>query len=209
MVWMHHVPSLVPRFFDQFVWHRDRSIPTVYLTFDDGPVPGVTDYVLEELYKRNMNATFFMVGDNVYKNSSLAMEVKAAGHQIGNHTHNHPNGSKTKDFLFVENVRACQEMIESKMLSSPALFRPPYGRITKGQRKALAEQYQIVMWDVLPGDFDPGQDTRKCLGKAKQYTRNGSIVVFHDQEKTRTVLPRVLPAYLDWLGDNGFSTGLL
>lgn len=206
---MHHVPAIVPRLFRHFVWHKDRQQPIVYLTFDDGPVPGVTDYVLGELARRDMVATFFMVGDNVSKHPSLAKEVIEAGHSIGNHTFNHLNGSRTRDDVYLQNVKKCQEALAEVIGNEPSIFRPPYGRITKSQHAAVSNEFEITMWDVLTGDFDPKLDPKTCLGKSMKYTRNGSIVVFHDQEKTKDMLPKVLPNYLDWLSEKGFKTGVL
>lgn len=209
MVLIHHVPFFVPKLLRHFVWHKDRQQAVVYLTFDDGPVPGVTDFVLEELAKRNMLATFFMVGDNVSKHSTLAKEVLAAGNQVGNHTFNHLNGARTRDDAYLDNVKRCQEVLVEKTETSPRIFRPPYGRISKSQHQAMLGDFEIIMWDVLTGDFDKNLDPKTCFQKSVKYTRNGSIVVFHDQQKTKEMLPKVLPRYLDWLGDQGFKTGTL
>lgn len=209
MVWMHHVPSLIPKVFDKFIWNKNRDDKAVYLTFDDGPVPGITDFVLNELSKRSMTATFFMVGGNVEKHPNLAKEVLQAGNGIGNHTFNHLDGYRNPDILYLENIEKCQNIIQDSLGVSPINFRPPYGKISKSQSKLVLEKYQIIMWDVLSGDYDPGQSPEKCLSKTIQYSRNGSIVLFHDQQKTERVVKRVLPDYLDFIIEKGFQTGVL
>lgn len=206
---IHHVPSVVPRLFTDFVWHKDRTQNTVYLTFDDGPVPGVTDYVLEQLEQRNQLATFFMVGENVTKNPELAKTVQAAGHGIGNHTYHHLNGYHTATLQYYQDVFKCQRTIEDSLGVSTSFFRPPYGRISKKQIKLLKNHFRIVLWDVLSGDYDSTQSSEKCLYKTRKYTRNGSIIVFHDQLKTQQMLKTVLPKYLDFLLLQGYKTGIL
>lgn len=209
MVWIHHVPALIPRMFSQFVWNKERSENKIYLTFDDGPVSGVTDYVLDELAKRNMNATFFMVGDNIQKNHQLAQEVFQSGNGIGNHTMHHVNGFKTSYEVYLEEIDNCQLQIQETLSISSRLFRPPYGKITKKQFKSVVADYDVIMWDVLSGDFDATQSAEECLKKSIKYSRNGSIVVFHDQQKTKEMIKRVLPDYLDFLNDSGLETALL
>jgi peptidoglycan-N-acetylglucosamine deacetylase len=209
MVWIHHVPALIPRMFSQFVWNKERSENKIYLTFDDGPVSGVTDYVLNELAKRNMNATFFMVGDNIQKNHQLAQEVLQSGNGIGNHTMHHVNGFKTSYEVYLEEIDNCQLQIQETLSISSRLFRPPYGKITNKQFKSVVADYDVIMWDVLSGDFDATQSAEECLKKSIKYSRNGSIVVFHDQQKTKEMIKKVLPYYLDFLNDSGLETALL
>lgn len=209
MVWMHHVPSLIPKVFDKFIWNKSRDEKTIYLTFDDGPVPGITDFVLNELAKRKMKATFFMVGANVEKNPNLAKEVLQLGNGIGNHTFNHLDGYRNPDALYLENIEKCQKTLQDILGINPFHFRPPYGKISKSQSKLVLERYQIIMWDVLSGDYDPDQSPEKCLSKTMQYSKNGSIVLFHDQQKTERVVKKVLPDYLDFIKDRGFQTGIL
>lgn len=206
---MHHVPSLIPRLFSQLIWNKDRKERKIYLTFDDGPVPGVTDFVLEELAKREMSATFFMVGENIQKNLLLAKEVIQSGNGIGNHTMHHVNGFKTSYDKYLEEIRNCENQIQENLSVKSRLFRPPYGKITKKQFKSVVADYDVIMWDVLTGDYDPSQSEKKCLRKSIKYSRNGSIVVFHDQQKTKAIIKKVLPDYLDYLGDSGLVTGVL
>ncbi|RZS98399.1 polysaccharide deacetylase family protein [Cecembia calidifontis] len=209
MVWLHHIPSFVPKIFDEMVWHKSREHRKVYLTFDDGPVPGITDFVLEELAKRGMTATFFMVGDNVGKFPELAKSVYESGHAIGNHTYHHVDGFGTPDQKYFEEIRLCQDEIRNRTGFSPSIFRPPYGKITRRQFKEVSKHYQVVLWDVISGDYDPGQSPGKCLSKTKEHTKKGSIILFHDQQKTEKVIKAVLPDYLDFVNDQGFETAKL
>ncbi|WP_338081000.1 polysaccharide deacetylase family protein [Aquiflexum gelatinilyticum] len=206
---MHHVPSLIPKVFDKFIWNKNRDEKTIYLTFDDGPVPEITDFVLNELAKRDMKATFFMVGANVEKHPNLAKEVLQGGNGIGNHTFNHLDGYRNPDALYLENIEKCQKILQDTLEVSPVNFRPPYGKISKTQSKLILAHHQIVMWDVLSGDYDQDQSAEKCLSKTIQYSRNGSIVLFHDQQKTEKIVKKVLPDYLDFIIDKGFQTGVL
>ncbi|MFD2203950.1 polysaccharide deacetylase family protein [Shivajiella indica] len=209
MVLIHHIPPLITKIFPQMVWHKDRGESKVYLTFDDGPVPDVTDFVLDELGKRGLKATFFMVGDNVRKNPTLAMKVMDRGHKIGNHTFHHIDGYKTKTEDYLKEVESCHHMIEQVTGIKTKLFRPPYGKITRDQFGKLKSDHEVIMWDVLSGDYDPQQSPELCLSKSKQYTQNGSIILFHDQEKTHKVLRAVLPSFLEFLVKEGFETHLL
>lgn len=209
MVLLHHVPSIIPKLYPDMLWHKDRGENVIYLTFDDGPVPGVTEFVLEELGKRDQKATFFMVGDNVKKNPILAKKVYQAGHGIGNHTFDHPNGFHTPVSAYLESINSCDNVLQETLGIRTKLFRPPYGRLTKKQQLSLQDHYQIVMWDVLSGDYDSGQAAQKCLLKTKKYSRKGSIVLFHDQEKTAQIIREVLPPYLDYIQSQGFQTGVL
>lgn len=208
MVW-HTVPRAIQLLFPKRIWECDPSGNRVYLTFDDGPVPGVTEYVLEELAKRGQKATFFMVGDNVQKHPALAREVLSAGHGIGNHTFNHLKGWRTSDQKYLENIQFFDEILGQTLGLATDLFRPPYGQMTSSQAKVVLESKRIVMWSVLSGDYMRSLDSAEILKKSTQKTHAGSIVVFHDQQKTKDVLPRVLPDYLDFLLDRGFYTALL
>ena len=208
MVW-HTVPKFVQRLFPERIWEGDPSDGQIYLTFDDGPVPGVTDFVLNELAKRSQKASFFMVGDNVQKYPSLAREVISSGHGIGNHTFNHLNGWKTSDVDYMKNVERCDSVLEDMLNVRSVLFRPPYGLMKRSQAKVLIQSKKVVMWDVLTGDYDRSISASALLKNSIRHTRPGSIVVFHDQQKTREVLPQVLPDFLDFLTERGFKTSLL
>lgn len=205
----HRVPGWIQRFFPQRKWEGIGENKQVYLTFDDGPVPGITDFVLSELAKRNQQATFFMVGDNVRKHSSLAQEVVKAGHQIGNHTYNHLHGFKTFTKAYLENVKVCDQIFEEKLGLSTPLFRPPYGMMSPWQAEVLQKEKEIVMWTLLTGDYDRSVSPQVVLKYSKKKTSERSIIVFHDQQKTDGHLQKILPGYLDFLEGEGFKTGIL
>lgn len=205
----HQVPSWVQRIFPKRTWEGPDEPRQVFLTFDDGPVPGITDFVLTELAKRDQKATFFVVGDNVNKHPALAKEVLSEGHQLGNHTYHHLHGFKTSTDSYVKNVVLCDQILGQKLGLMTPLFRPPYGLLTPRQAKILSKQKQLVMWSVLTGDYDRSIAPNTLLKAVKPMTSPGKIIVFHDQEKTDGHLQKILPDYLSFIKDNGFTTGLL
>ena len=161
-------PWLLKQFYPNLLWNKNRDSKIIYLTFDDGPIPIVTPFVLKILKKYNAKATFFCIGDNIQKHPDIFLSVKEDGHIIGNHTFNHLKGWKTEDDVYVKNMHGCQELTQTN------LFRPPYGRIKKSQVRALKSLYpdlNIVMWDVLSGDFDMGLETGCLLKKCDQTLR--------------------------------------
>lgn len=176
-----------------YTWRVPTTEKILYLTFDDGPIPVVTPWVLETLRTYAAKATFFCVGNNVQKYPEVFQQVISEGHAVGNHTFNHLNGWKTETNTYLENVAQC-----SQIFNSP-LFRPPYGRLKRQQLKALKKDFSIVMWDVLSGDFSQKLSAEKCLQHVLKNARPGSIVVLHDSLKAernlRWVLPRVLERY--------------
>jgi len=208
-MFFHRVPAIVQRFFPNRIWKSEDAGGKVYLTFDDGPVPGVTDFVLEELEKRGMKATFFMVGDNVRKYPELAKEVISADHQFGNHTYHHLKGWGTNLECYLEDVQRCDEILGEVVGKKSRLFRPPYGLMTGCQMKRISQSHKIIMWNLLSGDYDPTLKSAKILENIKRLTDSGAIVLFHDQEKTAEVLPKLLPQYLDFVQECGFETGYL
>ena len=196
-MYFHKTPYLVKVLFPEFWWSRKTDDQVIYLTFDDGPIPAVTEWVLEILQRYGAKATFFCVGDNVKKHPEVYRQVLAQGHVTGNHTFNHLNGWKTNPSQYLENIRSCNESLALESGQSPLLFRPPYGRLTSQQSRLVRQQYQVVMWDVLTGDFDQRLSPAHCLIKAIRYTRKGSIVIFHDSLKAEKNLKYVLPRYLE------------
>lgn len=188
--------------FPNRTWSRSSSEKVIYLTFDDGPIPEVTPYVLSELKKVNAKATFFMVGDNAQNNPEVYQQVVEEGHRVGNHTMNHLKGTETLVEDYTENINACETVIGKE--NNPKLFRPPYGKMTKKQEQKL-EGVEVVMWSVLTYDFDDSLSQEVCLEKAISLTKNGSIVLMHDSVKTINKLKYVLPKYLHYFTEKGFD----
>jgi peptidoglycan-N-acetylglucosamine deacetylase len=188
------------------IWSVGTKEKIIYLTFDDGPIPEVTPFVLAELQKVNAKATFFMVGDNIKKNQEVFLEVLAQGHKVANHTMNHVKGTSclTKDYL--ENVHSCDQQLKSN--NAERFMRPPYGKITKSQEKALKD-YKIVMWSVLSNDFNPSISAKTCLENTIKYTKAGSVVLMHDSVKTHEKLKEILPLYLRHFTNLGYSFKVL
>ncbi|WP_411273928.1 polysaccharide deacetylase family protein [Daejeonella sp.] len=187
-------------------WHKNRKEKYVYLTFDDGPVPVVTPYVLNTLEKFDALATFFCIGENVCKYPNIFKDVLAKGHRVGNHTFNHLKGWNTPDQEFLENIEKCSEAVHSN------LFRPPYGRISKVQIRKVKNMFpemEIVMWDVLSGDFDRNISLEKCTRNVLKNVKNGSIIVFHDSEKAFARLEHTLPIVLKELQLQGYGFKML
>lgn len=208
-MFFHRVPAIIQRFFPNRTWGKEGAEGKVYLTFDDGPVPGVTEFVLEQLAKRGMKATFFMVGDNVRKYPELAKEVISAGHQFGNHTYHHLKGWATDLDHYFADFQKCERVFEEVLGEKSGLFRPPYGLMTGRQMRIISKSHKVIMWNVLSGDYDPTLKSDKILGNIKKLTDSGVIVLFHDQKKTASVLPKLLPSYLDFVQESGFETAQL
>jgi peptidoglycan/xylan/chitin deacetylase (PgdA/CDA1 family) len=177
----------------------------IYLTFDDGPLPGPTDFVLETLKSFNVPGTFFCIGDNVRKYPNEFQKVVNAGHAIGNHTFNHFNGWKTPAAAYLDNVQLCQhQLLLQGTGNTGKLFRPPFGRI-RGSQIQLLKDYRIVMWDVLTFDYDRSFSSEKSLRGSIRATRPGSIVVFHDSLKAEKNLRYVLPSFIDAMLSDGYT----
>lgn len=207
------------KFYSSAVWRVPTEEKKIFLTFDDGPVPEITPWVLSILKKHNAKATFFCVGANIEKFPEIFRQIISEGHSIGNHTYNHLNGWKTESKNYIENVSKCDSVMTGYRLSvisnqshrSPftvyrlPLFRPPYGRMKKSQYTLIKSQYSIVMWDVLSRDFDESTSEQKCLQNVLSKTREGSIVVFHDSLKAKEKLFYVLPKVLEHYSVKGFS----
>lgn len=170
----------------------------LYLTFDDGPIPGVTPWVLDTLASFHAKATFFCIGRNAAENPAILQRIRTEGHVVGNHTWDHPRGRRTGTFSYLRNVLRCQSVTGSR------LFRPPYGSITRRQAAALRTRFDLVLWDVLSGDFDTRLDGETCLRNAISNVKPGSIIVFHDSLKAEERLRYALPRTLEHLGKQGY-----
>ena len=203
---------IVKKLFHNYIWDVSNENKTVYLTFDDGPIPGVTPWVINQLEKYNVKATFFCIGDNIYKHPELFEELITAGHSIGNHTFNHLDGWKTQKFEYLDNIKKCEEIIflNSKTANKSKIFRPPYGKIKRSQSKAIRNLgYKIVMWDILSADFDQKISKEECLANVLLNIESGSIIVFHDSIKAFRNLEYVLPRTLDYLKNNNYNCKVL
>ena len=185
-------------------WRKKQSgKKIVYLTFDDGPSPVTTPKLLNLLDEYEVKATFFCVGDNVRKYPHLFEDIKARGHQFGNHTMHHLKGFCTNNETYIRDVDMADQLIQSH------LMRPPYGRIKPSQLNTLAKKYEIVMWDVITRDYNSKLTPEKIHSIVKQYTRNGSIIVFHDSEKSAKNMFGALPLSIEFLKEAGYSFELL
>ena len=201
MIYYVKTPIWIKKLYNRGLWQLSESRKAIYLSFDDGPNPAVTSFVLDELSKYNAKATFFCIGKNVALYPEVYQRILNEGHTTGNHTYNHLNGWKTKDTIYLDDV------MKAKMIIHSNLFRPPYGRMTKSQAKALASpeyQLQPVMWSVLSGDFDNGISPQKCYDNVIKNASNGSIVVFHDSEKANERMRYSLPLVLQYFSELGF-----
>jgi len=196
--------TFIKKIFSNYVWDIPNKENKIYITFDDGPTPDITEWVLEELKKHDAKATFFCIGKNINSHADIFQKVIADGHAIGNHTFNHLNGWKTNTNDYIENITSCQSRINN--YCPTILFRPPYGKISKSQSKELQNLgYKIIMWDVLSADFDQSITAEKCLQNILQNVVSGSIIVFHDSVKAYKNLKYVLPLSLQTLKDRGFK----
>ncbi len=199
---MKYVPAKTPRIlkwaYPNCIWHLPNKENAVYLTFDDGPIPTVTPWVLEQLAQFNVKATFFLIGNNVALYPEIVDQIKAAGHSIGNHSYNHENGWETDDATYFESISKADELLGVELL------RPPYGRIKKSQIKVLKEKYKIIMWDVLSADWLVENTPEKCISNVLGSVKSGSIIVFHDSQKAWKNLKVALPEVLKQLAERGF-----
>ncbi|MBD5186332.1 MAG: polysaccharide deacetylase family protein [Bacteroides sp.] len=193
-------PLLYRLLFPEAIWRiKFRRRPTVFLTFDDGPIPEVTPWVLDVLDQKNVKATFFMVGDNVRRHPELLEEVKRRGHSVGNHTMHHLQGMKCKTARYLRDISEANALIDSR------LYRPPHGIMRWAQSHVIRDHYDIVMYDVVTRDYSRKLSPEQVLDNVKRYTRNGSIIVFHDSLKAERNLRAVLPQAIDWLKSRGYS----
>ncbi len=193
-------PFFLPWFYPSLLWRVTTNNKKLYLTFDDGPIPEVTDFVLDTLANVKVKATFFCIGENINKHPILFQKIHESDHVIGNHTYNHVKGWSSSTKEYITNVEKCSIILGG----NEKLFRPPYGRITRDQIKKLSN-YKIVMWDVLTQDYDQNISEADCLKGSINATRSGSIIVFHDSIKAEKNMRYALPRYLDYFLNLGFE----
>lgn len=191
--------------FPKYVWEIPNKENKVFLTFDDGPTPEITEWTLEQLNRFDAKATFFCIGDNIEKYPEIFQKAIREGHAIGNHTFNHLKGWKTENERYLENVKNCDASIRNQNTET-RLFRPPYGKIKPSQSKVLRKSgYKIIMWDVISFDFDTSISKEECLENLLKNVRSGSVIVFHDSVKAEQNLKYALPKTLEFLKEKGFT----
>ncbi|MBS3992098.1 MAG: polysaccharide deacetylase family protein [Bacteroidetes bacterium] len=198
-------PNLIKKLFNRLVWSFNTSEKVLFLTFDDGPTPEITPFILKTLKQYNAQATFFCVGENIQKHPEVFQEIIGKNHAIGNHTFNHLKGWKTTNYNYINNTDKAQLTIEKFKKTKLKLFRPPYGKIGYFQsKKLLSKGYKIIMWDVLSGDFDSNITKEKVLSNVLKNSTNGSIIVFHDHQKAFDNLKFTLPKVLEYFNVKGY-----
>ncbi|QKX05134.1 polysaccharide deacetylase family protein [Aquimarina sp. TRL1] len=205
----YKTPKIIKKIFSGCIWdYSNTHKKHIHLTFDDGPIPDVTEFVLDELKKYNARATFFCIGDNINKHPSVFKRILSEGHSIGNHTMNHLQAWKTPTDTYVNNIILCEKQINShcKRMQQPKLFRPPHGQITLKTYRAIKKMgYKIILWDVLSKDWEASIDREVCSLKTIKHTEEGSIVVFHDSLKAANNMKYALPKVLAHFHKNGYT----
>ncbi len=206
-------PRWITKIFNNFCWNIPNQNQKIYLTFDDGPTPEVTQWVLDELKNQDIKATFFCIGKNIKEFSTIFSMILDQGHHVGNHTFDHQNGWKTPTITYLKSIEKTQKWIDNitkNKFKDNLLFRPPYGKIGPLQSHKIRQKgYKIVMWDVLSADFDPEITDEKCLENVTKNTTAGSIIVFHDSKKAFEKLQFVLPKAIAFLKQKGFQFDVL
>ncbi|WP_029035785.1 polysaccharide deacetylase family protein [Salinimicrobium terrae] len=203
------IPAIIKWIYPRRIWDGPAGEKVLYLTFDDGPVPQVTPWVLEQLGKYNAKATFFCIGENVERYPEIFRQVIKEGHVVGNHTYSHLNGWKTSVEEYIQNSLQARETMENELpqgteFKNP-LFRPPYGRIKNVQAKRLQQEgFRIVMWSIVSRDYDRTLSPEKCLQNVLNNVRPGSIIVFHDSFKAEKNMKKILPEVLKHYKNSGF-----
>lgn len=192
------VPYLVRKYYSHLVWKMPTEKNEIFLTFDDGPTPGITDQVLDLLKKYNAEATFFCLGKNASNHAGLFKRINLEGHAVGNHSMTHLNGWKVSSEIYLEDVEKCNDIFRSK------LFRPPYGKIRRSQASGLLQNYRIIMWSVLTRDYDPKITKEECVELALSGLKPGYIIVFHDSLKAADKMLYSLEILLMEMKKKGF-----
>lgn len=200
---IHSAPKLLKPLSNQLVWTIQPTENDIYFTFDDGPHPEITPWVLQQLKEYGAKATFFLVGENAAKYPEVVQQIVAEGHHIGNHTYNHIKGWNTSSYKYFKNTLKCEDHFTTP------LFRPPHGRITRSQHRQLSKKYRIIMWSVLSGDYDRQLKPKKIIDGVVNNTEPGSVIVFHDSVKAERNLRASLPETLKRLRKKGFTSKVI
>lgn len=198
--WIERPPLFYRLLFPEAVWRIKRQKEkVVYLTFDDGPIPEVTPWVLDTLDRYGIKATFFMVGDNVARHPELLEEVRRRGHSYGNHTMHHLQGMKVSTYRYLHDITEANDLIDS------VLFRPPHGLLRWKQSRSIKDRYNIIMYDLVTRDYSKKLNPDRVFQNVKKYARNGSVIVFHDSLKAERNMKAVLPKAIEWLLARGYT----
>lgn len=195
-------PKFIRRLMPDLIWEIEDE-QGVFLTFDDGPTPGVTEWILAMLEKYDAKATFFVLGKNVEMYPDLYQKILDAGHKVGNHTYSHQKGWKMSLERYLEDIDFAGDIVHSE------LFRPPYARVTPSQMKAVAKRYKVVMWDIVSRDYNRALSPESCLRNVTKYIAPGSIVVFHDSEKAFKNMSYALPRTLEFIREKGWKCKII
>ena len=196
---IEQLPVFFRGVYRKVTWRKDSRLKNIYLTFDDGPIPKVTPWVLDVLDSYNVKATFFCVAENVWRYPEIYQEILRRGHRTGNHTYNHLRGFFTSTKKYLANVEKAATFVKSD------LFRPPHGELRSPQYFRLRKKYQIIQWDVITRDYNPELTGEQVLNIVKKYARNGSIVVFHDSLKSEKNMKYAMPKAIEFLQEQGYS----
>ena len=194
-----NAPFFLRWYYPQVTWNKSRADKKLFLTFDDGPIPEITPWILDRLAQYQIKATFFCVGENITNHPEIFQRLLDEGHRIGNHTYNHLKGWKYSDNEYVDNVYKCHQLTQSN------LFRPPYARAKKSQLNLLSKDFEFIYWDVLSGDFDQSITPEQCFRNIINYSKNGSIIVFHDNIKAIPRVQYALPKTIEYFLERGYT----
>lgn len=195
-MWIEQMPNWVRKFYPTVLWRKDPTQKTLYLTFDDGPTPDITPWILDQLDQLGIKATFFCIGANAQKHPQLLQEIQQRGHAIGLHGYSHVRGLYKDNPVFMADIEKGNEYVNSH------LYRPPHGRLTPKQAKCLSQKYTVVLWDVITRDYDIDLQPQEVEQIALTYTRNGSIIVFHDSAKAKKNMQYAFPRVVkQWLSE--------
>ena len=199
-MWGPKIPRIIQNTFPNITWKKNEKNKNIYLTFDDGPCPYSTDWILNLLSKKNIQATFFCIGKNAKANPKIIDNIINSGHLIGNHTFSHKNGAFTSTQNYIQDIKKCEDVIPYTNL-----FRPPFGKLYPWQIKMIIKQYEIIMWDIMSYDFYQSISYRKMRNNVIQNVEKGSIIVFHDNKLAIENLKKNLAEILESLSDYGYK----
>lgn len=202
-MYLHSVPKWWQKVWPEIIWSYPKESDSIFLTFDDGPVAGLSEAVIEILQSYQAKATFFCTGQQAKANPGLLDKFRAAEHLLGNHSFHHYSAWSCSTETYLKDVAMAAEWIPSK------LYRPPYGRLSWSTYQALKKNYKIVMWDVMPGDFQSGMDAPKCLESIQRNAKPGSVIVLHEKQRTKQKLLKLLPPLLDYFSEQNWQCKIL